>query len=60
MRGSPAATRSKGAPASEAYPGATGNAPAEYQLFFSLGVDGVFSDNPDTAVASRTAFFGDR
>jgi len=30
-----------------------GNAFAEYELFFSLGVDGLFSDNTDTAVAAR-------
>jgi glycerophosphoryl diester phosphodiesterase len=30
-----------------------GNAIAEYQQFFALGVDGVFSDNADTAVAAR-------
>jgi glycerophosphoryl diester phosphodiesterase len=30
-----------------------GNAIAEYQRFFVLGVDGVFSDNPDTAKAAR-------
>ena len=30
-----------------------GNAIAEYQQFFELGVDGVFSDNPDTAKAAR-------
>jgi glycerophosphoryl diester phosphodiesterase len=36
---------------------ATGDAPAEYRLFFRLGVDGLFSDNPDTAVASRHQFF---
>jgi glycerophosphoryl diester phosphodiesterase len=36
---------------------ATGDAPAEYRLFFRLGVDGLFSDNPDTAVASRHRFF---
>jgi glycerophosphoryl diester phosphodiesterase len=35
------------------FPRATGDAPAEYRLFFDLGVDGVFSDNPDTAVAVR-------
>ncbi|HWT23441.1 MAG TPA: glycerophosphodiester phosphodiesterase [Solirubrobacteraceae bacterium] len=34
-------------------PNAYGNAFAEYALFFGLGVDGVFSDNPDTAVAAR-------
>ena len=30
-----------------------GDALAEYELFFSLGVDGVFSDNSDTAVTAR-------
>jgi glycerophosphoryl diester phosphodiesterase len=30
-----------------------GNAFAEYELFFRLGVDGVFSDNPDTALEAR-------
>jgi glycerophosphoryl diester phosphodiesterase len=30
-----------------------GNAIAEYLLFLELGVDGVFSDNPDTAVLTR-------
>jgi glycerophosphoryl diester phosphodiesterase len=34
-------------------PAAYGNAIAEYQQFFSLGVDGLFSDNPDTARAAR-------
>jgi glycerophosphoryl diester phosphodiesterase len=29
---------------------------AEYKLFFALGVDGVFSDFTDTAVAAREAF----
>jgi glycerophosphoryl diester phosphodiesterase len=47
-----------GDPASPAYPGATGDAPAEYRRFFELGVDGVFSDYPDTAVAARTEVFG--
>jgi glycerophosphoryl diester phosphodiesterase len=28
----------------------------EYALFFALGVDGVFSDYTDTAVAARTQF----
>ena len=32
---------------------AYGNAIAEYQQFFALGVDGLFSDNPDTAKAAR-------
>jgi glycerophosphoryl diester phosphodiesterase len=30
-----------------------GDAFAEYELFFRLGVDGVFSDNPDTAREAR-------
>jgi glycerophosphoryl diester phosphodiesterase len=34
-------------------PNAYGNAFGEYEQFFSLGVDGLFSDNPDTAVAAR-------
>jgi glycerophosphoryl diester phosphodiesterase len=29
----------------------------EYLHFYCLGVDGVFSDNPDTAVTSRTLFW---
>ncbi|WP_300012277.1 glycerophosphodiester phosphodiesterase [Pseudonocardia sp.] len=32
-----------------------GDAFAEYTAFFEAGVDGVFSDNPDTAVAARAA-----
>jgi glycerophosphoryl diester phosphodiesterase len=47
----------QGDPASPLYLGATGDAPAEYRLFFRLGVDGLFSDNPDTAVASRHQLF---
>jgi glycerophosphoryl diester phosphodiesterase len=47
----------QGNPASDLYPGATGDAPAEYRLFFRLGVDGLFSDNPDTAVAARHRAF---
>ncbi|CAN5832696.1 glycerophosphodiester phosphodiesterase [soil metagenome] len=42
-----------GDPASPFYDAATGDAPAEYRLYFNLGVDGVFSDYPDTAVAAR-------
>jgi glycerophosphoryl diester phosphodiesterase len=26
----------------------------EYELFFNLGIDGVFSDHPDTALAARS------
>lgn len=36
-----------------------GNALAEYEKFFALGVDGVFSDNPDTAVEARDEFLED-
>jgi glycerophosphoryl diester phosphodiesterase len=39
-------------------PEARGNQPAELKLFFKLGVDGVFADNPDTAVAVRRKVFG--
>ncbi len=38
---------------SSADPAAYGNAIAEYRQFFELGIDGVFSDNPDTAKAAR-------
>jgi glycerophosphoryl diester phosphodiesterase len=38
---------------SGADPNAYGNAIAEYEQFFRLGIDGVFSDNPDTAKAAR-------
>ena len=34
-----------------------GDAAAEYELFFNLGVDGLFSDNTDTAVATRNTLF---
>jgi glycerophosphoryl diester phosphodiesterase len=37
-------------------PTAWGDAAAEYSLFFGLGLDGVFSDFPDTAVAARDEF----
>lgn len=38
---------------SSADPAAYGDAIAEYEQFFALGVDGLFSDNPDTAVEAR-------
>jgi glycerophosphoryl diester phosphodiesterase len=47
----------QGNPDHPAYLRATGDAPAEYRLFFRLGIDGLFSDNPDTAVASRHQLF---
>lgn len=31
-----------------------GNALAEYELFFEVGVDGMFSDNSDTAILARS------
>jgi len=34
-------------------PAGRGNAEAEYRLFYGLGLDGVFSDYPDTALAAR-------
>jgi len=37
-------------------PNAYGNAFAEYQQFYALGVDGLFSDAVDTAIAARTEF----
>lgn len=36
-------------------PAAYGNAFAEYEQFFDLGVDGLFSDNADTAVEARSS-----
>jgi glycerophosphoryl diester phosphodiesterase len=47
-----------GNPASPVYLAATGDFPAELRLFYGLGVDGVFSDNPDVAVAVRAKEFG--
>jgi glycerophosphoryl diester phosphodiesterase len=38
-------------------PAARGDQPAELALFYRLGVDGVFADNPDTAVAVRDRVF---
>jgi glycerophosphoryl diester phosphodiesterase len=48
----------RGDPESPFFLQAYGDAPAEYRLFYRLGVDGVFSDNPDTAVAVRENVFG--
>ncbi|MGH9900728.1 MAG: glycerophosphodiester phosphodiesterase [Pyrinomonadaceae bacterium] len=44
-----------GNPADPADPRRHGNAAAEYELFFRLGIDGVFSDHPDAAAAVRNA-----
>lgn len=35
-----------------------GNAFAEYKIFFATGIDGLFSDNADTAIAARDAYLG--
>jgi glycerophosphoryl diester phosphodiesterase len=47
-----------GDPASPEYLRARGDQPAELKLYYRLGVDGVFADNPDTAVAVREKTFG--
>jgi glycerophosphoryl diester phosphodiesterase len=43
----------RGDPASPEYRRARGDAPGELARFYALGVDGVFADHPDTAVAVR-------
>jgi glycerophosphoryl diester phosphodiesterase len=48
----------QGNPASPVYLQATGDFPAELRLFYTLGVDGLFSDNSDAAVAVRHEVFG--
>ena len=48
----------QGNPASPEYLRAPGDLPAELRLFFHLGVDGVFSDNSDVAVATRHQVYG--
>jgi glycerophosphoryl diester phosphodiesterase len=50
----------QGNPASPVYLQATGDFPAELRLFYKLGVDGLFSDNPDVAVAVRHEVFASR
>jgi glycerophosphoryl diester phosphodiesterase len=45
-----------GDPRDPAFARRHGDAAAEYALFFGLGVDGVFSDFPDAAVAARAAW----
>lgn len=40
-------------------PDYNGNPEAEYEQFFKLGLDGVFSDFPDTAVAVRNRIAGE-
>ena len=46
-----------GNPASPDYLRARGDQPEELRTHFRLGVDGVFADNPDTAVAVRETLF---
>jgi glycerophosphoryl diester phosphodiesterase len=48
----------QGNPASPEFPRARGDSPAEFRLFFGLGVDGLFTDDADTAVATRTEMLG--
>jgi glycerophosphoryl diester phosphodiesterase len=45
----------QGNPASPEYLRARGDSPAEFRLFFGLGVDGLFTDDADTAVATLQA-----
>jgi glycerophosphoryl diester phosphodiesterase len=48
----------EGNPGSPVFESAPGDFAAELRLFYRLGVDGVFTDNPDVAVAARTTLFG--
>jgi glycerophosphoryl diester phosphodiesterase len=41
-------------------PNAYGNAFGEYAAFYAAGVDGLFSDNPDTAIEARDGVEDDR
>ncbi|MDQ3767019.1 MAG: hypothetical protein M3346_06705 [Actinomycetota bacterium] len=50
----------RGDPESPYFLQAYGDAPAEHRLFYRLGVVGVFSDNPDTAIAVRQEVFRHR
>jgi glycerophosphoryl diester phosphodiesterase len=47
-----------GNPSSDVFPRARGDQPAELALYYKLGVDGLFADNADTAVAVREKTFG--
>ena len=47
----------QGNPASPLYRAAVGNIAGELELFYGLGLDGVFSDNTDVAVAAREEVF---
>jgi glycerophosphoryl diester phosphodiesterase len=46
-----------GNPSSPEYLHARGDQPAELAMYYGLGVDGLFADNPDTAVAVREKTF---
>jgi glycerophosphoryl diester phosphodiesterase len=46
-----------GDPASPNFANARGDEPSELALFYALGVDGLFADNADTAVAVRHKVF---
>jgi glycerophosphoryl diester phosphodiesterase len=50
----------RGDPASPGYLRAVGDLPAELRQICQLGIDGLFSDNPDLAVAIRDQLFGVR
>ncbi len=50
----------EGDPTSPEYLRARGDAPGELALFMRTGIDGLFADNPDTAVATRERLFGRR
>jgi glycerophosphoryl diester phosphodiesterase len=47
----------QGNASSPLYLAASGDLPGELELFYELEVDGLFSDNPDTAVAVRSKLF---
>src|SRR5215213_9617066 len=51
-----AAPYRQGNPASPEYLRARGDQPAELALYYALGVDGLFADNADTAVAVRDTY----
>lgn len=50
----------RGDPDSPYFNQAIGDITSEYELFYGLGVDGVWSDQPDTAVGVRSYMFLDR
>ena len=53
-----AADYQQGNPSSPQFANARGNEPAEIARYFKLGVDGLFADNADTAVAVRHKLYG--